>query len=74
MHDDLIALAKKIAELDPNRPRQANLRRAVSTAYYAVFHYLIDEACCVQIGTQNSQKGVQIGVCRLILELLLQVG
>lgn len=24
---------------------QANLRRAVSTAYYALFHFLIDEAC-----------------------------
>lgn len=24
---------------------QANLRRAVSTAYYALFHYLVDEAC-----------------------------
>ena len=56
MYDDLIGLAKAIAELDPKKPRQANLRRAVSTAYYAVFHYLADEVCCGQIGTQNSQK------------------
>ncbi len=56
MYDDLIGLAKTIAELDPKKPRQANLRRAVSTAYYAVFHYLVDEVCCAQIGTQNSQK------------------
>ena len=39
MYDDLIGLAKTIADLDPKKPRQANLRRAVSTAYYAVFHY-----------------------------------
>jgi uncharacterized protein (UPF0332 family) len=64
MHSDLIALATKIVELDPKRPRQANLLRAVSTAYYAVFHYLIDEACCVQIGTQNSQKEHRYALAR----------
>lgn len=33
-----------LANLDKNKPRQANLRRAVSTAYYAVFHMLIASA------------------------------
>lgn len=56
IYNDLIDLARKIAELDPRKPRQANLRRAVSTAYYALFHYLVDEVCRAQIGTQNSQK------------------
>jgi uncharacterized protein (UPF0332 family) len=56
MHQDLIDLARSLAEVDNRRPRQASLRRAVSTAYYALFHYLVDEACCAQIGTQNSQK------------------
>lgn len=56
MFEDLIGLATLIADLDEKKPKQANLRRAVSTAYYAVFHYLIDESCCAQIGTQNSQK------------------
>jgi uncharacterized protein (UPF0332 family) len=56
MYDDLIKLAKAIVELDPRKPRQAHLRRAVSTAYYALFHYLVDEVCYAQIGTQNSQK------------------
>lgn len=56
MHSDLINLARSLAEIDNRRPRQASLRRAVSTAYYAVFHYLVDEVCCAQIGSQNSQK------------------
>jgi len=56
MHKDLIDLARSLAEIDNRRPRQASLRRAVSTAYYAVFHYLVDEVCCAQIGTQNSQR------------------
>jgi hypothetical protein len=32
-----------------------NLRRALSTAYYAIFHFLIDEACCVQFGSAHAQ-------------------
>lgn len=55
MYDDLLSQAEALARLDAQRPKQANLRRAVSSAYYAVFHYLIHEACCVQIGTQHSQ-------------------
>ena len=37
---DLIETAYGLAELSPRRPSQANLRRAQSTAYYAVFHCL----------------------------------
>ena len=40
--DDLLELAKNLANLD--RTNQACLRRAVSTAYYALFHLLISEA------------------------------
>lgn len=42
LHADLIEQAKHLAVLDPKRPRQANLRRSVSTAYYALFHCLVD--------------------------------
>jgi hypothetical protein len=31
------------------------LRRAVSDAYYAVFHFLIDQSCRVMIGAQHDQ-------------------
>jgi hypothetical protein len=41
--DDLLELAQQLANLEPN-PRQACLGRAVSTAYYALFHLLISEA------------------------------
>jgi uncharacterized protein (UPF0332 family) len=43
-HDDLLDQAFHLAHRDPTRPKQANLRRAVSTAYYALFHLLISEA------------------------------
>jgi hypothetical protein len=42
--DDLLEQAYHLAKRERRNPRQASLRRAVSTAYYAVFHLLIDEA------------------------------
>jgi len=42
--DDLLELAQQLADLHPESPHQASLRRAVSTAYYALFHLLISEA------------------------------
>lgn len=42
--DDLLALAQDIADLPSVERRQANIRRAISTAYYALFHLLISEA------------------------------
>lgn len=41
---DLLDQADQLAKLGPKYPKQANLRRAVSAAYYALFHLLVDEA------------------------------
>ncbi|HEY3741876.1 MAG TPA: hypothetical protein VGL53_18625 [Bryobacteraceae bacterium] len=42
--DDLLELSRHLANLYPEHEHQASLRRAVSTAYYAIFHLLISEA------------------------------
>lgn len=42
--DDLLEQAIHLATRERRKPRQASLRRAVSTAYYALFHLLISEA------------------------------
>ncbi|MBS1824728.1 MAG: hypothetical protein JST93_05370 [Acidobacteria bacterium] len=42
--NDLLEQAKHLANRERKKPRQASLRRAVSTAYYALFHLLIHEA------------------------------
>jgi uncharacterized protein (UPF0332 family) len=42
--EELLELAQDIASLNAAKPRQARIRRAVSTAYYALFHLLISEA------------------------------
>jgi hypothetical protein len=43
LHDDLLEQARHLALREPRRPRQASLRRAVSAAYYALFHLLAAE-------------------------------
>ena len=42
--DDLIEQARHLARREPRRPRQASLRRAVSAAYYALFHSITRRA------------------------------
>jgi uncharacterized protein (UPF0332 family) len=42
--DDLLEQANHLANREPKRPRQASLRRAVSTAYYSLFHLLVSSA------------------------------
>jgi uncharacterized protein (UPF0332 family) len=43
-HDDLLQQALQLVHKEPRNPKQASLRRGVSTAYYALFHLLISEA------------------------------
>ena len=41
--EELLEHARFLANLDPSTPSQANIRRAISAAYYAVFHLLASE-------------------------------
>lgn len=53
---DLLEQARSLASADPNKPKQANLRRAVSAAYYALFHELVDR-CVATILTKEQADG-----------------
>jgi len=55
MFKDLLRQAHELARFDASKPRQVNLRRAVSAAYYALFHALVDEACRGVMGAQHDQ-------------------
>ena len=44
LHYGLLEQAFHLAKMGKKRPSQANLRRSVSASYYALFHFLIDEA------------------------------
>lgn len=55
-HDDLLEQAQHLANRERKQPRQASLRRAISSAYYALFHLLIAEAVSKwKITTQRPQ-------------------
>ena len=57
---DLIETARGLAELSPRRPSQTNLRRAVSTAYYAMFHCLASTAADLLIGRSRTPAWHQV--------------
>lgn len=42
---DLLEQAEHLALRERTKPKQASLRRSVSTAYYALFHLIVEEAC-----------------------------
>lgn len=52
---DLLAQAEHLTKLSPKRPKQANLRRAVSASYYAVFHALCWSNANVLAGTGKAK-------------------
>jgi len=64
MHADLLAQAKSLARSDKKRPKQVNLRRAISAAYYAFFHYLTDEACRAFLGTRSEVRSYRDALAR----------
>jgi uncharacterized protein (UPF0332 family) len=47
LHSDLLRQADHLVRREPRRPKQASLRRAVSAAYYALFHLLTYEASSI---------------------------
>lgn len=51
---DLLEAARGMTELSARRPTQVSLRRAVSTAYYAMFHCLASAAANVLVGRGRS--------------------
>lgn len=53
LHADLLKQAHHLATKEPRRPSQASLRRAVSSAYYALFHRLVDEATRMMISRHD---------------------
>lgn len=54
---DLVEVALALVPEGPGRPAQARLRRAVSTAYYAVFHALARNAADMLAGRAGYSRG-----------------
>ncbi len=54
--DHLIELAEQILQIGAGNPRQVTINRAVSTAYYAVFHALAGECVARIVGSPRSPR------------------
>lgn len=48
---EFLDLAARLVALDPRRPRVITLRRAVSAAYYGVFHRLVGDVIASTLGS-----------------------
>ena len=57
---DLIEAARALTDVGCEHPTQARLRRAVSTAYYAVFHCLAGTAADLLIGRSRNEAWHQV--------------
>jgi hypothetical protein len=53
---DLIDHAERLVKLASKKPRQADLRRAVSASYYAVFHAIASVCADTLIGTSPAHR------------------
>lgn len=78
--DHLTELAEQILQLGAGRPKQVTINRAVSTAYYAVFHALAGECVARLVGAPRSprywdivapvHRAIDHGTARKVLERL----
>jgi len=56
MNSDHLFDAAEVLIADHGRPRQANLKRAISTIYYALFHFLADSNADLIVGGSRSNR------------------
>jgi uncharacterized protein (UPF0332 family) len=64
---DLLEQAHHLARREPKRPKMASLRRAISTAYYALFHLLTEEASSFLIsGSRPDREALRLTARRAL--------
>lgn len=56
LHADLLEQARHLARRESKRPKQASLRRSIATAYYALFHLLVNESCAFLVAGGGRQQ------------------
>ena len=53
----MIVTARRLAIASPKKPRQADLKRAISAAYYALFHAMAKDAAELLVGVGPTKPG-----------------
>lgn len=56
LSSDLITTARRLAHVHQRRPRQADLRRSISTSYYALFHALAELTATRFVGASSAAQ------------------
>ena len=56
LHHDLLEQARQLAQHEPRRPKQASLRRAVSAAYYSLFHFTTEQAARALVSGRDPSR------------------
>ncbi len=84
MIDDFLEQANRLAVLGALKPRQIDLRRAISAAYYAVFHSFCQNCAYTLVGTskrnrpnrawQHVYRGLDHGAARSACEAARNIG
>ncbi|MBI5363679.1 MAG: hypothetical protein HZA53_10910, partial [Planctomycetes bacterium] len=59
LHVDFLLQARKLAARERGSPTQGGLRRATSTAYFALFHFLVDEAARAHMGSHRARSSAR---------------
>jgi hypothetical protein len=57
--EELLGQAKHLATREPGTPKQVSLRRSISAAYYALFHFLVDEGAKMLVDDEGLRALVQ---------------
>ncbi|MGH6672582.1 MAG: hypothetical protein ACRECV_11515 [Xanthobacteraceae bacterium] len=65
MHNELLDIAAHLARLEEGKPRQTSLRRAISSAYYALFHALAS-LCANELVGYSKPWGVYAPIYRTL--------
>lgn len=63
---DLLEQAEHLLAREKKRPKQASLRRALSAAYYSLFHFLLQEAAAMVAGSGHGKREVQSLISRAL--------
>ena len=84
MVDDFLEQAIRLANMSALKPRQIDLRRAISAAYYAVFHSFCQNCADTLVGTskrkrpnrawQQVYRGLDHGAARSACEAARNIG
>jgi hypothetical protein len=72
LSQDLLRLAKELVDRNPAAPVEADLRRGVSTAYYALFHLLIEKATSLVVAVPALRPRVARSFDHRVMKVVCQ--